>query len=250
MNLLKKLIRNQLNSAGYRIYKTKFIPYGFDFWVDVSRLSQMLGKKIDVVFDVGANMGDTSQDALKTFPDAQVFAFEPHPDTFGSLTQRITQKNFHPHRLALSNSAGESLLYTYEGESVLNSLVPDTRYTQRFDRKAQSINIEKSTIDYFCKSNAIKTIDILKIDTEGNDFNVILGAERMLRENAIGFIYFEFNDVMPLPSARGGSFNEISEYLHRFDFRFVATYTDYIVTTGDMFVVANGLMINPNYCRG
>jgi hypothetical protein len=53
----------------------------------------------------------------------------------------------------------------------------------------------------------------LKIDTEGHDFNVLKGAERMLRNNSIAFIYFEFNDFIQEKSTNGGSLNEITEYL-------------------------------------
>ena len=60
---------------------------------------------------------------------------------------------------------------------------------------------------------------------------------------AIDFIYFEFNDFVPKNGATGGSLNEISAWLSGFGFRYVATYTDYIVTRGDWFAVANCLMV-------
>jgi hypothetical protein len=41
-------------------------------------------------------------------------------------------------------------------------------------------------IDRYCAEAGIKTIDYLKIDTDGSDYEVLLGAERMLTDGILG----------------------------------------------------------------
>jgi hypothetical protein len=56
-----------------------------------------------------------------------------------------------------------------------------------------------NTLDNFCKSEEIESIDILKTDTEGYDLEVLKGAENLLNNNAIKFVLaevgFNKNDI-------------------------------------------------------
>lgn len=235
----KSLVKSTSRKLGYEVRKVR---YGFDPWGDVSRLSLALSKPIECVFDIGANLGSTSQEILRRFDSCRVFGFEPHPATFEKLKANITNDRFFPIQLAFSDISGTRTLYEYESATI-NSLVPNARFAERFDCSARELLVVTNTIDEFCLASQIRHIDLLKIDTEGHDYNVLRGAEKMLRAKAVHFIYFEFNDFVSKTGATGGSLNEISTYLAEFGFRFVATYTDYLVPEGDMFVVANALVV-------
>lgn len=52
-------------------------------------------------------------------------------------------------------------------------------------------DIQIHTLDQFCLEHAIDHVDILKIDTQGFDFEVIRGAETLINENKVGLLYFE-----------------------------------------------------------
>jgi hypothetical protein len=82
--------------------------------------------------------------------------------------------------------------------------------------------VEVKTIDQFCRDEGIERIDILKSDTQGYDLEVFKGAERTIRENRIGLIYFEiiFCDMYKnLPS-----FSEVYDFLTGRDFLLVSFY--------------------------
>ena len=98
-----------------------------------------------------------------------------------------------------------------------------------------------TTVDDFCRANGVDKIDVLKVDAEGYDLHVIKGASRMLSEGRIDFIYAEFNDLLPKPGTSGGGLVPMGEYLAPFGFRYVATYTDFILPGAEMFVSANVL---------
>ena len=42
----------------------------------------------------------------------------------------------------------------------------------------KKIDVSQITLDYYCKKNKIKKIDILKSDTQGCDLNVLKGAKK------------------------------------------------------------------------
>jgi len=69
-------------------------------------------------------------------------------------------------------------------------------YQRNLKEFGMEMNIEEKvdiqTLDNFCKKNKIKKIDLLKIDVEGNELNVLKGAEKMINAGLIDYIQFEF----------------------------------------------------------
>jgi hypothetical protein len=63
--------------------------------------------------------------------------------------------------------------------------------------------------------NADVQIDYLKIDTEGYDLKVLLGAERLLTEGRIRFIQFEYNSQW---LATGSTLRVAIDYLGQFGY--------------------------------
>jgi FkbM family methyltransferase len=251
------MIRSMLQRLGYVLWKREFLVYGVLPFLDIFRLSRGWGRSVQTFFDVGANVGKTTEEALKEFPDARVFAFEPHPNTFKLLTAAVAGDRTSLHQLALGETSGEVKFYEYSdslgdgrhlpgGGSVMDSLIPDARFAVKHGLTATTRTVECTTIDQFCESNKIERIDVLKIDTEGFDLFVIKGASRMLRERRVGFIYVEFNDLQPKPGTTGGSLIPISDYLTPFGFRYITTYTDYIdPDSSDIFLAQNALFALP-----
>jgi FkbM family methyltransferase len=248
-----RLIRLGLDQIGYVLWKQEFFRYGISPFVDIARLNRAWGRSVQTFFDVGANIGQTAQEALKAFPEARIFSFEPHPIAFKRLGNSISSDRASLHQLALGEQSGEVKLYEYgsgDGGSLINSLVPDARYPIQFKHSASECIVQCSTVDQFCIANNVQRIDVLKIDTEGFDLFVMKGAARMLQERRIGFIYTEFNDLQPKKGTTGGALIPISEYLAQFSFRYVATYTDFVLPDGDMFICANALFALPGGIDG
>lgn len=68
-------------------------------------------------------------------------------------------------------------------------------YKEVFKGMQPSIcDVKIITIDSFCLENQITQIDLLKIDTEGNEFSILEGSKKMLSEHRIKTIHFEFGD--------------------------------------------------------
>jgi FkbM family methyltransferase len=201
----------------------------------------MVGATVDVFFDVGANVGQTSIAALETFSKAKVFAFEPHEATFAALTSAVRNSRFQALHLALSDRSGEAEFFDYGPLATSNSLVGDAQYATRTKHDVTVRKVACDTLDNICSSLKVESIDVLKVDTEGHDLAVLQGAERMLSQKRIRFVYVEFNTLGPKPGTTGGALLPISNMLEPLGFRFVASYAEYMITTDDLFVTSNAL---------
>lgn len=136
-------------------------------------LEQVPDQPLGVMFDVGANVGQSCLLYRRLFPDAVIHAFEPAPDTCRNLAERVADTDkILVHNIALSASDG-----------VLNMSVGDTSSMNRVGSSLLAkgqIEIEARRLDNFCKQQGIEHIDFLKIDTEGHDLAVLEGARDFL----------------------------------------------------------------------
>jgi FkbM family methyltransferase len=241
-----KLVRSGLAKAGLELIRRKNAPFGYAPWNDVNRLSLRLKRPINCVFDVGANTGQTTTEFVREFPRATIHAFEPHPATYAQLASQSWPDRVKLHPLALSDTAGSVSFYEYDGQdaySKINSLTPRSRFATAINLKPRELTVSANTLDAFCEAKSIDAINLLKIDTEGHDLFVLKGATRMLSQQRVDFIFAEFNDFREKPGTVGGALNSISEFVAPFGFRFVSTYTDFLVTEGDFLAVASVLMV-------
>ena len=147
-------------------------------------------KKFNTIFDVGANIGDWSMFANKLNCNAKIYAFEPFRESFNILNnKKFLNNNVHCNLLALSNEVGKVNLFYNTNESSLNSLY---RRESSDCNLADKTEVDVDTIDNFCFNNNIQDIDFLKIDVEGNELKTILGATRMILDEKIKIIQFEY----------------------------------------------------------
>ena len=57
----------------------------------------------------------------------------------------------------------------------------------------KEIKVKTTTIDSYCKKYNVESIDILKIDVQGNELKVLQGAKRMLKEKRVKLIFTEIS---------------------------------------------------------
>jgi FkbM family methyltransferase len=225
LTFTKRAVRGILEANGYYLRHREAMPYGIDYMWDIKRLAASRNLEIKTFFDVGANIGQTSERALSEFPSAKVVAFEPDPKAFAELQRLSKRRRFAAHNIALSDSNGTGTLFC--NANTRHSLVIA-------EAAAQSIEVSCLTLDSFCRREAIRGIDVLKTDTEGADLAVLRGAEGMLAGGSISFVYTEFFHFYG--GKHGTSLQQVAEFLRPFGFHFIATYTDFVWVKGDDFL--------------
>lgn len=153
------------------------------------------GRTRPVVFDVGANRGEYSSAVLSANPDTQLFSFEPHPETFQHLSERLVPRGAQVVNAACGRVAGQMLLYDYTTggsphASLYRGVIEDLHH-----KRVQAFNVKVIDLDTFASGCTFGHIDLLKIDAEGHELEVLGGAQRLLRSGRIGAIQFEFNEM-------------------------------------------------------
>lgn len=149
-----------------------------------------------VVFDVGANVGLWTRELLaderhRAF--VKVHLFEPAQATFNTLVTNLATWGLDfgavANRSALSSRDEFATLYSRGENAGTNSLY-------RVESDAESIATEQVVIERcatYCERSGIKHINLLKIDAEGHDIEIILGASPLLENRRIDAVQFEYN---------------------------------------------------------
>jgi FkbM family methyltransferase len=186
--MLKERIKAFIqNTTGLRMLNGNHLPIGLDLKADIT---QKLGIQPALIFDVGANIGQSALYYHQVFPGSVIYSFEPVSTTFKKLTENTRSfSNIKPYRSAFGSVAGEKEILLFpEEQSYLNSLKEESKELHAGTIK-EVIRID--TIDDFVQKNHIENIDLLKIDTEGFELQVIRGAENMINNKRVKLIYCE-----------------------------------------------------------
>ena len=146
-----------------------------------------------VFFDVGANIGSYSIAISSIFKDeVSIFAFEPFVNTFNTFKHNTSRiPNVNAFNFGFSDANKQMTLY-YDGPNSDMASVYHRQLDYRNIRLDHSEEITMTTIDQFCVKMNIPAIDFLKLDVEGHELSVLLGAKSMIDSNKIQYIQFEF----------------------------------------------------------
>jgi len=172
--------------------------------------------KNPVIFDVGANVGNYSESIKQLSANAILFSFEPHPKIYSVLLKNSQKNNYKAYNLALGKEESKLMLYDYESnkEGTEHASLFKETFEKFYEEKVISYEVDVINLDKFVKENNLEKINLLKIDTEGNDFNVLLGAQNSLQSGIIDIIHFEFNTMNVYSRVY---FRDFYELLNNFD---------------------------------
>lgn len=149
-------------------------------------------------FDVGANIGElTLLFSRFVGKSGKVHAFEACESTFQKLSTVCNVSNrsqIYLNHLAISNEIGTLQLNVYdENHSGWNTLANRPLENYGIDIKPNHREkVDAITLDEYCKDHSISYIDLLKIDVEGAEYQVMLGAKLLLEMQCINCCVFEF----------------------------------------------------------
>ena len=162
-------------------------------------------KNIDnpVIVDVGANLGWFSFELRNANPSATVFAFEPQKTLYNMMCDSIALNSFdkiYISHIAIgdNNSSIEVPVFDYSlisnfGGVELDQTRTNKEYIGQHATNFESVNLR--TLDYF----SFPKLDVLKIDVEGMEEKVLLGAiETIRRCKPVIFIEFLKSDPKKL----------------------------------------------------
>ena len=160
--------------------------------------------KFKTIFDVGAHKGEFTINLIKNFKFSKIYMFEPQSEIFLKLKKKFSKsKKIFLNNIALSNqnkkkklniniktSTSTFSLYNKKSywKKMKNILLTGSNKTSFIKREI----VQTNTLDFFCKKNNIKNIDLLKIDTEGHELEILNGGKFILT-NKVKYLIIEFH---------------------------------------------------------
>jgi FkbM family methyltransferase len=196
------------------------------FWPKFSLSSYLVisslirqGIKPATVIDVGANVGQFAISASKLFTADKIISFEPDPQAAEIFKKNtILLKNIELHQKALGTVQGTAEFFVNKDSQVSSMLALSHERLKEFPGRTvtSSIAVDVDTLDnMFCKEILQKPI-LLKIDVQGFEDRVLLGARSFLKN--VDFVLLELS----LKSLYEGekTFNEMIYLMEGLGFEF------------------------------
>lgn len=132
-----------------------------------------------IIIDIGAHDGSAFALPFAQNENNIVYAIEPIPELADTIRAH-KKKNLLVFCMALSDSDGEQEFYVNRDRQT-SSLLESKSTSDWEDYAGQlvteaTITVPVSRLDKFLEEQSIEEVDLLKIDTQGNDFSVIKGG--------------------------------------------------------------------------
>jgi FkbM family methyltransferase len=152
------------------------------FEEDNLRLAASLAKLNSVIYDVGANIGQSAAPLLSLRSDIEVVSFEPSPSSLPFLRKTVAAS---PHakrwRLVETALGARPGAVGFQLASPQESLFEGTVHTGRSSH-GSTVQVEQTTLDQAWIDQGRPPVSLVKVDTEGGETEVLAGAGRLIAE--------------------------------------------------------------------
>ncbi len=184
-----------------------------------------------VIFDVGANVGDTLVEFKEWWPNSKVHCFEPQEECWKDLEEKV--KNFDLTNVFINKYAAgdkfsdQAIFYSHDitsGQSGFNKINTESLDSINLNNLKNSDNdslkkyeetlnhereVEIIPLVNYMKDTKVDHIDLLKIDTQGYEPEVLHGLEDSLSKVDVVITELMFYDFYE----RSLSFSDIEKFL-------------------------------------
>ena len=159
------------------------------------------------------------------FPAARVWCFEPFAPSYERIRTRFSGAEWlNAQNAGLSDRSGTAELIVSPTELSTNSLISPVVTNGTFATESPRVVVQVKTLSE-CVQELLGPdahLSIAKIDTEGNDLQVLKGGEDLLRSRRIEALHIEVMFIEHFQGAAG--FVEIRQYLQGFGYRLFSLY--------------------------
>lgn len=162
--------------------------------------------KKSFTIDVGAHYGEFTKYLISTCFFSHIVSFEPNPKSYAKLLGQISSTDncvFEEVNYALSHQSELLDLYCDDDTATVSLLKYDSTYLGHGQINAHSVLVI-TLDDYLDKHSNFGLLQLLKIDTQGNDLSVIKGGGggqlrrivRLFKLNSYMFLFIKGNVLL------------------------------------------------------
>jgi len=160
---------------------------------------------INIVIDIGSNDG-LFVDLMLNRNVNTIYAIEPDNRSVEFLCEKFKNKNVIISNCALSNYNGISSLATDPSTTCTSKIIKN-------DYSEDSLKVETITLENYINSNNIENIDLIKMDVEGEEYNIIKDSSEHIIN---GVKYF----IIEMHQLSGDQLTDIINKFKNFDLEF------------------------------
>jgi FkbM family methyltransferase len=231
MNIIKRVARR---IKGKILHKKKpevnVLDLNSRYDLETIEIIKSIGRNANCI-DIGAHRGDILKHMLKYAPAGEHFAFEPLPHLYDELQAKFgNQCKVYPYALGAVNA-----------ETSFNYVVTNPAYSgikkrvyDRPDEEDKTITVRQRRLDDIIPKDT--SIQLIKIDVEGGEFDVVRGAENILRTSHPVIIYEQGIGGSDIYGTRPESF-----------FDFMASF-GYSISLMEYYLLKKKPFNKDNYC--
>jgi len=155
---------------------------------EISGASQTFNKEIfkekPIIIDAGSRYGDFAIDFATSFPNSYIICIEPEEKSNNILNAKIKNKNnirLIPKILWYKKTLKTMYMWDGPGNSIFpfpaSKLMPNVRKTPyKYEKQYETITLKELIDEY-------GTIDLLKMNVEGSEFEIIRNTPKDVFEN-------------------------------------------------------------------
>lgn len=182
-----------------------------------------------IIVDVGCANGDTTKCFSKNFPLNQIIGIEPNIDVFELTKKKLkTYPNVTILNLALDEKQGIGQLYITQNlvssslkelntESINNT---SSDYKKMLDvTKVNTVTISTLDLEFV----ETKGILLLKLDTQGNELNILKGGYNCLPKTKYILVEMSYHNLYK----NSCQYFEVDEFLRNNSFRLIKLFSPY-----------------------
>ena len=182
--------------------------------------------KKPVIFDIGSHQGKIAILMNQIYKNASIYCFEPNK----SMNKKLKKigKNIQICNYAVGDKVADKKININKIDltNTLSQIYNDSLYLKiknliinKPKKKNDYKKIKMISLKYFCKKNKIKHIDFLKIDVEGYEYKVLIGAKEIIKKVKYIMIEVQKNDMY-----KGYSRKKIEDYLRKHNFKLIKKF--------------------------
>lgn len=197
MSLIKTLIRalRLVDQQGLGVFRAVKKGYSISSFQILEGVAVHV-KNISTIIDVGANQGQFAIASNNKFPNATIISFEPLPEMYEQFKANVNNNpRITIHNMALGDEAGVIDFYRNEHSHASSALVISDKQKETIPGTSNTtkIQVKVDRLDNVAASWTLHGPVLLKLDVQGYEKKVLLGAPALLKK--IDYLLFETSFV-------------------------------------------------------
>ena len=202
----------------------------FENYIHLWRINFFLSRNVilndPIIFDIGSHKGKIVKLMNDLYKNSLIYCFEPNK-LMNPILKKVG-KNIKVYNYAIGDKTEDRnlLINKIDLTNTLSQINKNSFYlkiknliAEKSENKDNYKKVKVISLKNFCKTKKIKSIDFLKIDVEGYEYKVLLGAKDVLKNVKFIMIEVQNNDMY-----RNYSKKRIENFLKKNNFKLIKSF--------------------------